>query len=371
MAKKKKPIDATEVAETQEPETTEPSIFEANLFEEADTIDDENVAVAAPDEFFETTDEPQQDAQKASAAPLVIGGIVAAVIGFGAARSNFLDQMLPPAWRMNAGEVALQEKIDETQSLVASLEKKISETARVNASVSVVDLGEFEAELTDQISGIESRIDTLEGRPVVSGSGTPDFNDDFDKLREVAEKQQAEIDTLLADARLAEETSLEAASKTLARAAASRIVAAIESGAPFASALSDLEATGVSGIPAELQAVAGVGVVTLVTLQDEMPDAARAALAASPVDENSGFGGFLKRQLGVRSVAPREGTDPDAVLSRIEGAVRQGRLTDALAEAETLPEDSKSAISDWLENAKTRLAVTSASETLMQRLSAN
>ena len=191
------------------------------------------------------------------------------------------------------------------------------------------------------------------------------------QLRKVAEKQQAEIDALLADARLVEQTSQEAASKTLARAAASRIITAVESGAPFATALADLEATGATDIPKALKSAARDGVATLAALQGEIPSAARAALAESPQDAEAGFIGFLKRQLGARSIAPREGDDADAVLSRIEGAVRQGRLMDALAEAETLPTEAKSAMSDWLEKTTTRVAVTTASEALTQFLAAN
>jgi hypothetical protein len=111
--------------------------------------------------------------------------------------------------------------------------------------------------------------------------------------------------------------------------------------------------------------------VTLAKLQDAIPEVSRAALTASPADADAGLGGFLKRQLGARSVAPREGNDPDAILSRVEGAVRKGQLADALSEAEALPQEAKSAMSDWLNSAASRLAVTSASEVLMQRLAAN
>jgi hypothetical protein len=216
-----------------------------------------------------------------------------------------------------------------------------------------------------------ARVGGLENRPVVAGNNGPNVTGDFEQLRDVAKKQQAEIDALLADARLVEQTSQEAANNTLARAAATRIVAAIESGAPFAGALADLETTGASEIPQILRDVSRDGVVTLATLQNTIPDAARAALAASPMETDGGVGSFLKRQFGARSVAPRAGNDPDAILSRVEGAVRQGRLTDALAETETLPQEAKSAMSEWIDSAATRLAVTSASETLMQRLAAN
>ncbi|MGB0440740.1 MAG: molybdopterin-binding protein, partial [Paracoccaceae bacterium] len=46
------------------------------------------------------------------------------------------------------------------------------------------------------------------------------------------------------------------------------------------------------------------------------------------------LGAFLKTQLGARSLEPREGDDPDAVLSRMEAAAREGRFGDVEAEAD-------------------------------------
>ena len=51
-----------------------------------------------------------------------------------------------------------------------------------------------------------------------------------------------------------------------------------------------------------------------------------------------GLGAFLQNQLGGRSVVPREGDDPDAVLSRVGAAVEAGDLSTALTEIESLPE---------------------------------
>ena len=370
MAKKKKTAKPIDAVEAQDVEIEELPVVEKDVIVD---VDIESEAVST-DEITETLEEPADavaeevplELKKNSVWPLFFGGVVAVALGFAAARSNFFDNFLPPSWRMNASEVVLQEQISNAQDEIDSLNEKLTKFSERLEKTSQAMITDTIA-LTTGVESLAARIDIIESRPVV----VQGENVDFTQLREVAEKQQAEIDVLLADARLAEQTSQEAANITLARAAASRIIAAIESGAPFEAALVDLEATGAYDIPEALIAVAAGGVVTLAALQDAIPAAAREGLAASPLEAEAGLGGFLKRQLGARSIAPREGGDADAVLSRVEGAVRQGRLTDALAEAESLSPEVKSAMSDWLENTATRLAVTTASETLMQRLAAN
>ena len=386
MAKKKKPSVGKKIVEVEGAEVIADAVSET-VEEKADEAENSVPVHSEPEEVVleaeaiveteelpvdETRDfaeiNPPAEPKKSVAVPLIFGGFVAATVGFTAARSNVVDNFLPPSWRMNAGEIVLQEQITSSQAKIAALDEKLTDLANKFDTLSVV---EVDPELVTQIQGLADRVNTIENRPVTAGGPVPDFSEDFNALRDVAEQQQAEIDALLADARLVEQTTQEAASNTLARAAMTRIVTAVETGAPFATALSDLEATGVTDIPDALSNAAADGVITLAFLQEIVPDAARAALAASPVDEDAGLGGFLKRQLGARSVTPKEGNDPDAILSRIEGAVRQGHLTDALAEAETLPSEAKAAMSDWIENATNRLAVTSASEALMQRLAAN
>ena len=65
---------------------------------------------------------------------------------------------------------------------------------------------------------------------------------------------------------------------------------------------------------------------------------------------------------------PREGNDPDAVLSRAEAALREGRLTDALAELEALPEEGRAELSDWAGQAANRLAAVNAAQSLSETL---
>jgi hypothetical protein len=352
----------------------EPEIaVEVTDIDTADAEKDANVDPVA-EAIVDVGDAPitsvSNEPEKSNILPLIFGGVLAVIIGFAVARSDVIDNFLPPSWRLDAGEVSLQNQITSSQSEIETLNEKVAEISSELANASTPTQDVVDA-LTSQIDTLVDRLEAIEERPITTGNSGADLSGDFATLRGVAEKQQAEIDALLADARLEKQTLQDAASNTLARAAATRIAAAIESGAPFAAALGDLEATGMSEIPEVLRTVAADGVITLASLQDAAPDASRAALAASPTDANAGFSGFLKRQLGARSVAPREGNDPDAILSRVEGAVHQGHLTDALAEAEALPQEAKSAMSDWLDSVATRLAVTSASEALMQRLAAN
>ncbi|NBR91063.1 MAG: hypothetical protein EBS68_14355, partial [Rhodobacteraceae bacterium] len=65
-----------------------------------------------------------------------------------------------------------------------------------------------------------------------------------------------------------------------------------------------------------------------------------------------------------RSLAPKEGSDADAVLSRVEAALRDGRMNDALAEVETLPEVARVEMTGWLQLATERATALSALDAL-------
>jgi hypothetical protein len=134
---------------------------------------------------------------------------------------------------------------------------------------------------------------------------------------------------------------------------------ALESGAGFAPAIETLKQSGAVEVPAVLAEVAETGLPTLSDLTSSFPDAARSALAAArssadPETESGGLGSLFARQLGVRSVVPREGNDPDAILSRMEAAVKDGNISGALAEMEALPDAAKAPLADWAAQANLR-----------------
>jgi hypothetical protein len=80
---------------------------------------------------------------------------------------------------------------------------------------------------------------------------------------------------------------------------------------------------------------------------------------------------FLQTQLGIRSLAPREGDSPDAILSRAEAAARSGDLMEAVAELEALPEPARAEMSDWMERATTRAEAVAAADDLARQLATN
>jgi hypothetical protein len=134
-----------------------------------------------------------------------------------------------------------------------------------------------------------------------------------------------------------------------------------------------LESNGVV-VPEAIASLADQGVPTQTSLNETFPEAARAALSVARSVDTEGAEGigrvttFFANQLGARSVAPKEGDDPDAVLSRAEAAVRSGDLSIALSELSGLPDVAQEALADWQARAETRLAATSAADELVQQL---
>jgi hypothetical protein len=66
----------------------------------------------------------------------------------------------------------------------------------------------------------------------------------------------------------------------------------------------------------------------------------------------------------VRSLTPRAGDSPDAILSRAEAAVGAGDLAGAIAELNTLPPAAQAAMADWIKAATARHAVVEAAATM-------
>jgi hypothetical protein len=77
---------------------------------------------------------------------------------------------------------------------------------------------------------------------------------------------------------------------------------------------------------------------------------------------------FLRTQLGTRSLEPQEGDDPDAILSRTEFALNNGRIAEALDELSAMPDAAQPAMTDWIDRAQTRLAALEAGSALAQDL---
>ncbi|MES2665560.1 MAG: hypothetical protein V4712_05635 [Pseudomonadota bacterium] len=317
--------------------------------------------------------------------PAVFGGLLAAAGGFAASHYDLLQLQTPVD--TSAIEASLAGQAQETAALKAELAALAAQPApdagladrlaALEQSVAAADTGA----LATALSALEARLAAIEAMPsdgtgasaaalvalqaevaALKGSGAA-LGQDIGKLAADAEARLAEAEEQAA-AMKAE--AQEIARKATAAAAIGRVQAALESGGPYAAALVDL---GPVDIPMVLRESATTGLPTLASLADAFPAAARAALDAS-LRANMGeswserVATFLRNQSGARSLTPREGTDPDAVLSRAEAALVAGDLATALTELQGLPEVGRTAMADWLALADAHLAAQAALTTL-------
>ena len=333
----------------------------------------------APQVIRETTVE-----RKGGFFPMLLGGAVAAALGYGGAA--YVSQDLWPfqAADDTAFEDEIRAALTTQDGSLSTLGERIATLE--SAEAPIVDLGPLEdqlasvqentAGLTTRLDELASRIDTLERQPLeqaVSPEAIAAYERALADLQAEVEAQRNEVAQMAQEAVTAEANAEEQAQLAASRAALAEITSALESGDGFSDAIAILSSNGVA-VPDVLVANAESGVATLGSLIESFPDAARSALSAARSVETEASQGagrvatFFANQLGARSVAPREGDDADAILSRAEAAVRSGDLDAALSELSGLPDVAKSALSEWQSRAQTRLEAKTAADGLVQQL---
>lgn len=354
--------DSAEIS-TSNVETSDENIVEPTSEEtDADPMSEETIEEIVP----RVAVLPTPDEEKRSIfLPLVLGGIIAGIAGFTASQMNLFG----------GGDADITTKL---RSDLNTYQERLVVLETVEPPV--IEMPDLSL-IQKQLAALEDRFAELEARPAivvpegVDAEAAAAYAAGLEALQSSVKEQRDEIEALLNNAKSVEQATSEAAKEASVQAAVAKIVSAIDAGQPFAASFADLEALDIGEIDPALGAVAAEGVVTLNTLQSEFPDQARAALAkarASGVGEGQqGIGGFLTRALGARSVAPREGGDPDAVLSRAEAAIKAGDLNATLTELDTLPEEAQAAIADWRAAADARVAARAAADALAQRLTAD
>ncbi len=327
--------------------------------------------------------------------PMVLGGVLAAVIGFALAR-----YVVPEGWPVpRPGDASpraeITQRLDNQAAQLAELDARVAalsegpdlsglegaqeslDAALQTLADRVTTLDSRLGEVESQMSDMESRLAEIAARPAAEGeapgaAALEEYQREVEALRDAVEDQRAEMADLAERAREREEEALESAQQTLQRAALTRIQTALDSGTGFAPALADLREAGVTP-PDALASVAESGVPSMSELQESFPEDARAALSAARQaqagdGEGVDVGGYLRSVLGMRSLEPQEGDSPDAILSRAEAALGDGRLSDALAEIETLPEAGREKFAAWVERAQRRQEAISAAEALAEKL---
>ncbi len=337
-------------------------------------------------------------------APL-LGGVLAAVLGYGLAIYGWTQNLALP-FLPQADSGAGAELSDLRAGLSAEAEARAAEIAALQSELEALRetpagatdtaaleerLAAIEAQVSEPGEGgdatalaeLQDRLVALEARPVTT-EGDVDAGE-LAALRAALSSVQAEVERLgteAAEATAAAQAAAEAAEAELAARTAeaetvanqaemgavlAQLSAALESGAPLAPGIDRLDAAGVE-VPQALQA-AREGVPSLAALQTSYPEAARAALSEAmatdaPEDPLDRIGSFLRAQVALRSLSPREGDDADAILSRAEAALRAGDLATALAEIETLPEAAQAPLAEWQAQARARLSAVDAVEAI-------
>ena len=322
--------------------------------------------------------------RKGGFVPMFAGGVVAAALGYGVAAYVSQDVWPFASAAEDTFEADMRAMMDEQSATLSAVSDRL--TALEGVEPPVVDLTPVEdglaaaqgtaSEIATRLDDVIARIDTLERQPMeqaVSPEAIAAYERALADLQADVEAQRAEVLQMAQEAMQAEDNAEEQAKLAAARAALADVTTALETGAGFASAVDVLSENGVE-VPEAVVATSQDGIATLGSLIETFPDAARAALVAARTVETEGAQGanrvtsFFANQLGARSVAPREGDDPDAILSRSEAALRSGDLGTAITELTALPEVAQSAMADWQSRAQTRLEAKTAADALVQQL---
>lgn len=379
---------------TEPPASDNGRVVEGELVDHATPLEAEVAPRPAP---------PPPAQPKAGFLPLVLGGVVAAGIGYGAAFMGWL----PTAGQNDGQNPELTQALSEQGVALAALQSQIAALAtsapQAAAPVDLTPVMDEIAALSTQVGttvggfeALAARVAVLEDRPVATGDMGADaaaaqaatealaaeMTAEMEAERAAAAARAAEVEAAAQAAAAEAEAAIAAAeaeaAKALARAEAEvalgQLRTALDTGAPFADALATIAA--VTTPPETLTALAPTGIATSAALQDAFPPLARAALPVA-LQETAGegmgdrLGAFVMGQIGGRSVEPREGQDPDAVLSRVEAAVRTGDLPLALSEIAALPEGARAVLAPWVADVEARAAAEAGLAALTAALAAN
>lgn len=321
-------------------------------------------------------------ARKGGFWPLAFGGAVAA--GLGAAATIYALPQLPAGWLPQATATATDgPAIDEAALMQAASDAGRDAAEEVLAAAPDAAPAELPADLLARIDALEqqaatptddtpadgasaapdglaalqqrlddqqARLDELEARPAFDPQATEQARQ---QIETTAAEVRETLDAARSEAQQLQDEAAESTRRAQAVAAVASLQSALDAGVTPDQARDTLEGAGIQ-TPEALQAE----IPSLTTLQSGFAEAARASLRASLQQQAAQGQGnvltnFLRAQTGARSTAPREGDDPDAVLSRAGADVQAGRITDAVTLIGTLPEPALAApaMADWLTGA--------------------
>lgn len=318
---------------------------------------------------------PQVIVRRGSVMAPLIGGALAAIGGFALSHFDVLD--LRPA--DSTAEVAgLTTQLTEVQTRISSLESQSGDLATLSDRVAQLESAPApQAPDLSRLDAFDQRLAAIEAMPADGAASTAAVTAKLAELERrlaavpqgASPELQQQLDAALARLDEAEATATARADEAAAATAATErtraldaLAAKLATGEPFGA---ELQAADDPTLAQALAPLSETGVPTLTQLQATFPDAAREALRiARETGADDGWTGrlvdFLASQTGARPLTPLEGDTPDAILSRADFALSEGRVADAVSELQPLDPAVKAALDPWLAQAQAHLSAAAA-----------
>jgi hypothetical protein len=336
---------------TQEPESS-PSAADEPRYDDpwsAAAQSEPQPATVAPEP--ESTPAPHHRPSPATSTLIaagIFGGIVALLLAGSMQYAGYLPGATPaPAASNTAG---LTSELAELRQEIAALRNRPAAAAAPDAALA-------------------NRVAALETAPRASNGASEQalgaLKADLDRLRATVQSA-ATADSGLAQRLDQAEAKLNdrGPEQQVARAvAAAALKAGIDRGGPFETELQTfVTVAGDDPAVADLQKFASAGVPARAELQRDFPRVADAMLEATAQrDPNEGIAGRLLSSamsvVKVRRVGDVQGETPDAVVARMENALRNGDLQASAREWDALPEPAKAVSRDFKQKLDARIQV--------------
>ena len=270
------------------------------------------------------------------------------------------DQMNTLSDQMAAADsTAIEARLWAVEGKVEGLIAELKSLQDMLGSVAA-EGGAISADTAASIAAYRTRIDALQAQVDEITARQGELTSAVVDAQTTASQQVEEAQALVEEA---SETAMSAQNQTALATALTEVETALQTGAGFATPLGVIaEITGDATPEALL--VSAAGVKTLDSLEEAYPLVAHAAIRADiAAGQNdgglSGLGSFLRSQVATRSLTPQQGDSADAVLSRLEAALKLDDMAGVLAEAESLPEAAAIEMAGWLAQVSARKAALS------------
>ena len=278
----------------------------------------------------------------------IFGGLVALLLAGSMQYAGYLPGATPaPAASNTAG---LSAELAELRQEIAALKNRPAAAAAPDAA------------LANRVTALESAPRTSSG---AGEQALAALKADLDRLRATVQSSASADSTLArrldqAEAKLNDRGPEQQVARAVAAAA---LKAGIDRGGPFETELQTFKTVaGDDPAIADLQKFASAGVPARAELQRDFPRVADAMLEATVQrDPNEGIAGRLLSSamsvVKVRRVGDVQGDTPDAVVARMEEALRNGNLQASAREWDALPEPAKAVSRDFKQKLDARIQV--------------